>query len=242
MSAGKTLAIILGAGPGTGAAVGRAFAKDHAVALLARTPSTLDQVAKSITDAGGVAAPFACDASSPDSLKSAFTNIRAHFPNHQLKVAVFNVNAPFVLKPFLELSDKEMTTGIDLNIMGAFHFSQQVLPLMLEHKTGGTLIFTGATASLKGGAKFAAFAPSKFALRGLSQNLAREFGPQGVHVAHSIIDGLIDTSAVAKFAGEGAEASRISPEAIANAYVYLAQQDKSAWTQEIDLRPFAEKF
>lgn len=124
--------------------------------------------------------------------------------------------------------------------VGAFHFSQQAIPLLLPH--GGTLIFTGATASLKGSAKFAAFAPPKFALRALAQSLAREFHPQGVHVAHVVVDGIIQTPRVIKMWGEGEPDTRMDPDAMAASYVALAEQHKSSWTQELDLRPFSEKF
>ncbi|KAL8283611.1 hypothetical protein RQP46_005406 [Phenoliferia psychrophenolica] len=129
------------------------------------------------------------------------------------------------MKPFLELTASEMATGIDLNVMGAFHFSQLAIPYMLEappSPTGASLIFSGATAALKGGAKFAAFAPSKFALRGLS---------------------FIDTPALTQhFGPPKTEGERIAPDSIADAFVYLSQQDKSCWTQELDLRPSVEKF
>ncbi|KAM0756352.1 NAD(P)-binding protein [Meredithblackwellia eburnea MCA 4105] len=242
-AAAKTLAIILGAGPGTGQALGQAFAKKHSVALLARSAGSLDKVTESITSQGGDAAPFACDASSEASLKEAFKAIRDKFPEHQLKVACFNANAPFISKPFLELTQKDMTVGIDLNVMGAFNFSQLAIPLMLEHGNGGSLFFSGATAALKGSANFAAFSPSKFALRSMSQTLAREFHPKGIHVVHAIIDGFIDTPNLRKFMGEPKnEGDYIATSAIADTFVYLSEQDKSCWTQEIDLRPSVEKF
>lgn len=243
MASQKTLAIILGAGPGTGASLGSAFAKFHDVALLARSTGSLQAVADAITGQGGVAVPFTCDTTSAESVKSAFSEIKRKFPDHLVKVACFNASPPFVVKPFLQLSvEKDVTPGINISINGAFYFSQAVIPLMLEHQTGGTLLFSGATAALKSGARFAGFAPSKFALRGLSQSLAREFGPQGIHVVHTILDGLIDTPKVAQMMGAAKEGERLSPDAIAQAYVYLSQQDKSCWSQEIDLRPFAEKF
>ena len=127
---------------------------------------------------------------------------------------------------------------------GAFHFSQAILPLLLSStKTSQhppSLIFTGATASVKGSARFAAFATMKFALRAMAQSLAREFGPQGVHVAHAVIDGVIDIPRTKDWdLGEG---GKIAPEAIADAYWWLHTQPNTAFTWEIDLRPGREKW
>lgn len=172
--------------------------------------------------------------------------------------AVFNANNPFIMKSFLDVDPKkDLAPGLDLNVYGAVHFAQAVIPLLLAGG-GGSLIFSGATAALRGGNKLSAFSPSKFALRSLSQSLAREFGPQGVHVAHTILDGLIDTPAMHKRFGKGEEGKvsfkgceecartdlgvrqRLTPESIAAAYVYLAQQPKDCWTQELDMRPYSE--
>ncbi|KAM0792450.1 hypothetical protein ACM66B_005127 [Microbotryomycetes sp. NB124-2] len=242
MASKKTLAIVLGAGPGTGQAIGAAFSKVHdAVALLARRKETLDEVRDAIVKQGGNAEGFSCDATSKQSIEDAFEAIRSKWPDHGLKCAVFNANNPFIMKPFLELKDSDLKPGLDLNVYGAFYFSQKVIPLLLE-SGGGTLLFSGATAALKGSSKFAAFAPAKFALRGLSQNLAREFGPQGVHVVHVILDGLIDTPAIRERMGEGEPGKRLTPEGIAEAYVYLAQQPSATWSQELDLRPSSENW
>ncbi|GAA6037123.1 hypothetical protein JCM8097_008747 [Rhodosporidiobolus ruineniae] len=238
----KSLAIVLGAGPGTGAALAHAFASKHAVALLARNKDSLAKVADDVRKAGGDVDAFSCDVSSCDSLDSAFKQIKERFPMHPLKAALFNANSPFVVKPFLELEKKDLDPAVGVNIYGAYYFSQKVIPLLLE-SGGGFLSFTGATAALKGSAKFAAFAPTKFALRGLSQSLAREFGPQNIHVVHAIIDGIIATEAVKGYLGEdkGGD-SRIDPAAIASTLLHLAEQPKSCWTHEIDIRPSVEKW
>ena len=112
--------------------------------------------------------PFVCDASKPESIKSAFNEISQRFPNHLVKVAIFNVASPYVVKPFLELAPSDLETGLNINFLGAASFAKLALPKLLKAE-GGNLIFTGATASLRGGAKFSAFAPSKFALRGLGK-------------------------------------------------------------------------
>ena len=127
---------------------------------------------------------------------------------------------------------------------GAFHFSQAVIPLLQSStKTSPyppSLIFTGATASVKGSARFAAFATMKFALRAMAQSLAREFGPEGVHVAHAVIDGVIDIPRTKDW--DFGEDGKISPDAIADAYWWLSTQPKSAFTWEIDIRPGREKW
>ncbi|SGZ22380.1 BQ5605_C022g09481 [Microbotryum silenes-dioicae] len=243
MSTQKTLTVLLGAGPGTGAALGHAFAKETgAVALLARRMDSLQALAQEIREKGGVAEPFACDASNPESLTKAFGQIKEKWPDHQLKVAIFSVNNPFVRKPFLELTTKDMQTGLDIAVLGAFHFSQQVIPLLLE-AGGGTLLFSGATAALKGGVQMSSFAVPKFGLRCLSQSLAREFQPKDIHVAHVILDGFINTENLTRMFGEiKAPDTRLEPTAIAQEYVNLHRQHRSAWTLELDLRPFSETF
>ncbi|BGP54030.1 hypothetical protein JCM8202_003029 [Rhodotorula sphaerocarpa] len=240
----STLAVIVGAGPGLGAALARKFAGEHSVAVLGRTLQTVEDVAKEIRSGGGDANAFACDVTDQKSVHDAFEQIHQRWPSHSLRAALFNANSPFIMRPFLELSADDLRPGIDVPFWGAFHFSQKVLPLMLKGENpGGFLGFTGATAALKGSAKFAALAPGKFALRGLSQNLAREFGPQGVHVSHVIVDGIIDTERTRGMMGQAQDPdARMDPDAIAQTFLDLAHQPKSCWTQELDMRPYAEKW
>ncbi|BGP22790.1 short-chain dehydrogenase/reductase SDR family protein [Rhodotorula toruloides] len=239
----RNLAVVVGAGPGLGASLARAFAKrNHAVAVLARSEATVRSVAEDIRNLGGDAAPFACDVTRRESLDAAFAAIKKQWPDHQLKAALFNANSPFIMKPFLELKEEDVKPGVDVNFYGAFHFAQVTIPLMLE-AGGGFLGITGATAALKGSAKFAALAPGKFALRGLAQNLAREFGPQGIHVSHVIVDGIIETERVKGMMGEAKQPdSRLQPDAIADTYVHLAEQPRNCWAFELDLRPSVEKW
>ncbi|GAA6062037.1 hypothetical protein JCM10212_005022 [Sporobolomyces blumeae] len=242
MAANKSLTILLGAGPGTGAAIARAATREgSAVALLARSAQSLEQIADELKQAGGDAAPFSCDATSEASIAAAFDAIQQRWPDHKVDKAFFNATNPFIVKPFLELEPKDLKPGLDLNVYGAFYFSKKAVPLLLDNG-GGFLCFSGATAALKGSAKFAAFAPAKFALRGMAQSLAREFGPQGVHVSHVILDGLIDTDRVKGFAGQGEPGTRMSPDSIAESLLYLSKQPKDCWTHELDLRPSAEKW
>jgi NAD(P)-dependent dehydrogenase (short-subunit alcohol dehydrogenase family) len=154
-----------------------------------------------------------------------------------------------VRKPFLELTEDEFFAGLDVSARGAFLFSRAVLPLLLTGlKTSPqyppTLIFTGATASVKANALMSSFNTGKYALRALSSSLAKEFGPQGVHVSHAIIDGVIDIPRTKEWLKDhpaGADA-KISADGIADSYWYLHTQPRSTFTWELDIRPFVEKW
>ncbi|KAJ7570299.1 hypothetical protein O6H91_01G113900 [Diphasiastrum complanatum] len=174
------------------------------------------------------------DCSNSKSVTEAFEGV------HSLgcvEVLVYNTNTPFPspLSKFTNITAEAFQLSLTTPAMGAFYCVQQVLPGMLERKKG-TIVFTGATASIRGGAGFSELACGKFALRALSQCLAREFHPQGVHVAHVIIDGIISTQR------DKDDGKTLNANAIAEIYWQLHNQDKSAWTQELDLRPCCEKF
>ncbi|KAJ5159830.1 uncharacterized protein N7482_006834 [Penicillium canariense] len=194
--ASKGLAIIAGVGPGTGGSIARRFAQSYSVVLLSRTPSSYEPLVQEINSNGGQAIGISTDVSDADSVSSAFDQIEKQFPNSALAATIFNPGGGFVKKPFLQLTEEDYARALDSQAKGAFHISKRALPLLLKAKDSSpyppTLIFTGATASIKGSAQFAAFASAKFALRALAQSLAREFGPQGIHVSHTIIDGIID--------------------------------------------------
>ncbi|KAJ5620337.1 hypothetical protein N7510_004321 [Penicillium lagena] len=232
--ASKTLAVIAGVGAGTvsrvhslcyipsltsyqGASVARTFAKAYPVVLLARSPSSYEPVVKEINSSGGHAVGISTDLSDSNSVKAAFDQIAEKFPGAGLAAAVFNSSGTFVRKPFLEVTEEEYSTALDSQAYGAFAFAQRTLPLLLQAKGTSpyppTLIFTGATASVRGSANFAAFASAKFALRALAQSLAREFGPQGIHVSHAIIDGVIDIPRTKAYT-VAHEDGKLSPDAV----------------------------
>jgi NAD(P)-dependent dehydrogenase (short-subunit alcohol dehydrogenase family) len=145
-----------------------------------------------------------------------------------------------LIKPFPETTVGELRAIWEVGCLSAMLVAHEVVPAMAARRSG-TAIFTGATASVKGGGKFTAFASAKFALRGFAQALSREFGPSGVHVAHVILDGLIaEPQSVTRFGH--ATTTRMDPDEIAVAYLGLARQHSSVWSHEIDLRPFSEKF
>ncbi|CTQ54347.1 putative oxidoreductase [Roseibium album] len=153
-------------------------------------------------------------------------------------VLIYNAHR-FLIETFENTSPDDFEAVWRTDTLGAFVAAKTLLPSMLEE--GGTVLFSGATASTRGSARFSAFASAKFALRGLAQSLAREYGPQGIHVAHIVIDGLID-GGYAQQLYDVPSADCISPEALAREYLNLIQQPRSVWSHEIDIRPFNGKF
>jgi len=239
--------IVAGVGAGTGRSVALKFAKAYPVALLARNPANYESIVKEINASGGKAIGISTDVSSPQSVSDAFKEIEKEFQGKKLAAAVFNVGGKFIKKPFLELSLEEYEAGYDANGRGFYLFAQATLPLLLASVETSphppSLIITGATASLEGRATSASFASGKFALRATGQSLAREFGPKGVHVAHAIIDGVIDIPRTHGWpVNGGAPDGKISADAIADSYWYLHTQPRSHFTQELDVRPYVEKF
>ena len=235
---GKTAAI-LGVGPGLGAAVARRFAREgFAVALMARREESVAGVRGQIQDAGGSALPVSADATDPASVAAAFEEVRDTLGNPE--VFVYNAGA-FQMGGILDLSPEKFDECFKANCAGAFYAAQQVLPAMVEAGRG-TVLLTGATAALRGGARFSALAVGKFGLRALAGSMAREFGPQGIHVAHAIIDGQIDTPRLRETSPDREDHTMLSPDAIAETYWQLHLQDSTAWTLELDLRPSVESF
>jgi NAD(P)-dependent dehydrogenase (short-subunit alcohol dehydrogenase family) len=233
------VAVILGAGPGLGAAIARRFAReDFAVGLMARREESLSVAREEIEDANGTGMAVETDATDAESMVQAFDHVREGLGDPE--VFVYNAGA-FQMGSILNLTPEQFDDCFRANCSGAFYGAQQVLPAMLE-KGGGTIILTGATASLRGSANFAALATGKFGLRALAQSMAREFGPQGIHVAHVVIDGQINTPQLRESQPDREESTTLSPDAIAETYWQLHTQDPRAWTLELDLRPAVEKF
>ena len=233
------VAAVLGVGPGLGAAVARRFAREgFGVALMARREESLAPVREEIEGSGGDALSVAADATDPGSVASAFERVHAELGDPE--VFVYNAGA-FRMGGILEIPPEDFDACFRANCAGAFYAAQQVLPAMVE-RGRGTVLLTGATAALRGSARFSALAVGKFGLRALAQSMAREFGPQGVHVAHVVIDGQIDTPRVREMSPDREEDTMLSPEAIAEAYWRLHTQHRTAWTLELDLRPSVESF
>jgi len=244
MTSNAKTAAIVGVGPGLGRAAALRFAQGgFAVALMARSEEAASSVQAEIKEGGGVARPFACDASDEASVRAAFARAREELGDPE--VLVYNAGA-FQMGGVMQLSPADLERTWRINCLGGLITAQAVLPNMVE-RGRGTILFSGATAALRGSAQFASLAVGKFGLRALAQSMARELGPRGIHVAHVIIDGGIDTPRVrAMMAGrqgaQGAAPTLLSPAAIAETYWHLHTQDSSAWTHEMDLRPSVEKF
>lgn len=239
----KTAAIIIGAGDATGGAIAQRFAAGgHAVVCTRRTEAKLQPLITDIKDAGGDAYGFSSDARDEDAVIALFDQVEREIA--PIEVVVFNIGAN-VFFPISETTARVYRKVWEMAAFAGFLAGREAARKM-EPRGNGTIIFTGATASMRGAAGFSAFAGAKFALRALAQSMARELGPKGIHVAHSIIDGAIDTEWIkTNFPDRYAlkdEGGILDPDAIAEAYWQLHVQPKSAWTHELDLRPWMEKF
>lgn len=239
MTSSQPCTVVVGAGPGLGAALAERFAREgHAVALLARSAGHREAIIERIHAGGGRAQGYDCDVREPPSVATAFAHVRATLGDPD--VLIYNAGL-FAVGGLLELSPADFENAWRVNCFGGFLAAREVAPAMLE-RGRGTLLFTGATAALRGGARFAGLAVGKFGLRALSQSLAREFGPGGIHVAHVVIDGQIDAPAARARSPERRADSFLAPAAIADVYWQLHAQPRSAWTLEQDLRPSVERF
>jgi NAD(P)-dependent dehydrogenase (short-subunit alcohol dehydrogenase family) len=238
-------AIIIGAGDATGGAIARVFAAEGLTACVVRRATgveALEGLAASIRAAGHSARAFPGDARDEDFMIRLFDEVEAEVG--PVKVAVFNIGAN------VNFGIRDTTARVyrkvwEMAAFAGFLMGREAARVMVP-RGSGTIIFTGATASLRGGSGYAAFAGAKGSLRMLAQSMARELGPEGIHVAHSIIDGPIDTAFIRErhpdFDAAKAADLLLSPAAIAEAYVMLHRQPRSAWTHELDLRPWGEKW
>lgn len=231
------IALIVGAGSGNSAAFARALAADgYRVVLAARNIAKLDPLCAQIG-----AQAISCDATSVDSVRDLFASMHqaAGVPD----VVLYNASA-YTAGSIVNLDPALVLDSVMQTAYGAFLVAQQAA-IGMKQLGGGALFFTGATASVKGFPNFAPFAMGKFALRGLAQSLARELGPENIHVAHFIIDGGIASPGRdlgSEEAVSNANDAELEPDAIAHTYMAVLRQHRSAWTHEIDLRPWVENF
>ncbi len=225
-------ALIVGVGGGLSASVARTFTKAGIkVALAARRVAELAPLAKEI---GGKA--FACDATRHSEVVKLFADVEAAFGAPDVIV----YNASYRTRgPFVELDPAEVEKTLTVSAFAGFLVAQEAVKRMLPHKHGA-ILFTGASASVKGYAQSAPFAMGKFALRGLAQSMARELSPQGIHVGHIVVDGGIRSANRAEPPDK--PDSMLDPDAIAQTYLDLLRQQRSAWAWEIELRPWVERF
>ncbi len=226
------LALIVGAGSGLSASLARLFSRHGLqVALASRQP---DRLAGLCAETGAVS--FACEAAEPEEVAGLFDAVVASLGEPD--VVVYNASAR-ARGPLATLVPAEVARALAVSAYGGFLVAQQAARLMLP-KREGAILFTGASASVKGYPQSAPFAMGKFALRGLAQSMARELAPQGIHVAHFVIDGGIRNPG----RNEPADApdSMLEPDAIAESYWHVLNQRRSAWTWEVELRPWVERF
>jgi NAD(P)-dependent dehydrogenase (short-subunit alcohol dehydrogenase family) len=234
-------ALVVGAGDATGGAIARRFAREGLVACLTRrSADKLEPLLAQIRSEGGEAHGFASDARKEADVQTLVAQIEREVA--PIEVAVFNIGAN-VRFSVAETTERVYRKVWEMGALAGFLMGREVAKAMVA-RGHGTILFTGATASLRGSAGFAAFAGAKHALRALAQSMARELGPKGIHVAHVVIDGAIDTRFIAEnFPERYALKERdgiLAPDAIAENYWNLHRQPKSAWTHELDLRPWLE--
>ena len=235
--------LVIGAGDATGGAIARRFAREgYTACVTRRREASLAPLVNDIEAAGGRARAFGCDARDEDAMVALFDTVEAEVG--PVEVVVFNIGAN-VRFPVRETSARVYRKVWEMAAFAGFLTGREAARVMVPRQKG-TLIFTGATASLRGGAGFSAFAGAKFALRALAQSLARELGPEGIHVAHPVIDGAIDTAFIRdNFPERYALKDRdgiLDPDHIADQYWMLHRQPLDAWTHELDLRPWMETF
>lgn len=238
------VALIVGAGPGLGCALARRFGRaEMNVAMAARNARRLDTLAVECSGIGHHGRAYECDATDERSVQNLFRRVREEqgVPD----VVIYNAGA-FVERSILDTTAEEFEACWRVGCLGGFLVGRMAARVMVERSEqggpAGTILFTGATASLRGSARFHNLAVGKFGLRALAQSMARELHPRGIHVAHVVIDGRIRLPSVVEEIGGLVDDGLLDPAAIAEAYFQLWQQPRSAWTHELDLRPWIERF
>ena len=241
------VALVIGAGDATGGAIARRFAREgYTACVTRRSLDKLQPLLEQIRAAGGQAEGFASDARKDEEVVALIEQVESTIG--PIEVLVFNIGAN-VPSSILDETARKYFKVWEMACFGGFLNGREVAKRMVARQgegDKGTIIFTGATASLRGAANFGAFAGAKHALRALAQSMARELGPRGIHVAHVVVDGAIDTEFIrSNFPDRYALKEKdgiLNPEHIADSYWYLHSQPRDAWTHELDLRPWSEKF
>ena len=229
------LCVITGVGAGNGASFSRRFTREgYRVVMLARNLTYLETLAKEIP--GSVA--MECDVRDPDAIRDVFARIQEEIGT--VDTLIYNAGAG-EWASIMDTSLEGMQSSWATNTLGLVACAQQVIPSMTENGEGNIMVI-GATASLRGGAQSTAFASAKAAQRSVAQSMARDLGPKGIHVGYLIIDGIIDIERTRERFPDRADDFFMQPDAIADSVYALTQQDRSAWTFEIDLRPYGEKW
>jgi NAD(P)-dependent dehydrogenase (short-subunit alcohol dehydrogenase family) len=231
----KPVCVVVGVGPGNGAAFARRFDKDgYALALLARHDAFGRDLASQLAEARA----WACDVGDAAAVERVFTALRAELGEPE--VVIYNAG-PGVFGSFDDVSAKDLEDSWRVNTLGAFLVAKQVVPGM-KRAGRGSFIVIGATASRRGAARTAAFAPAKAAQRSLAESLARHLWPSGIHVALVVIDGVVDLERTRKMMPDKPDTFFVSPDDVATTAAFLASQPRSAWTFELEARPFGENW
>ncbi|SDE93162.1 SDR family NAD(P)-dependent oxidoreductase [Halorientalis regularis] len=228
-------AVIAGVGPGLGESIARRFAAEGCrVGLFARSESYLDDLAAELDETAGAGLAVPTDLTDPAAIADGFAAVREAFG--PVDVLVNHASAAS-WDGLTDISAESLDRALAVGPKAALHCSQEAVPDMLDGD-GGTVIFTGATTSVRGREGAVGFSAAKFACRGMAESMARELGPEGIHVAHVVLDGMIRPPD----AEVENDADSLDPDAIADSYWHLVEQDESAWTLELDLRPHVEAF
>lgn len=227
---------LVGVGPGLGAALARRFAQGYAVAIIARKAEYLKSLAAELRATGAQVLEVPADIGDRAQVEAAFTLIREQLGPPE--VLLYNAGSG-TFGTITDITPEQYEDSWRVNAYGAFLSAKAVVPDLIA-RGRGVIVFTGATAGVKAGPKSVAFGPAKFALRGLTQSLARDLGPKGIHVAWINVDGIIDIPG--RHYPQLKDEDLLKPEAIAETYWHIAHQDRSAWTTELEVRPFKEKF
>ena len=232
------VAFLTGAGPGLGASLVRRFAKEYAVAVNARNESFVKSLGDEIRASGGTALEVPGDIGDRDQVAGMFRSIRERLGPPD--VLLYNAGSG-AFGTITEITPEQFEASWRVNAFGAFLCAAECTPDMIS-RGRGIMLFTGATAGVKAGPRSVAFGPAKFAMRGLAQSLARDLGPKGIHVAWINVDGSIDIPGARGLKPSLQDGDFLKPDAVAETYWHLAHQDRSAWTMELEVRPFKEKF
>lgn len=235
MTANRKVAVVAGVGPGNGSALARRFAQaGHAVAMLARSRNSLDPLEREIEGARG----FECDVASAESVTRAFSRIEAELG--PVDALLYNAGSG-VFADVETITAEQFEQSWRVNAYGAFLCARQVIPDMKAGKSG-SIVFIGATASRRGGPRTAAFAPAKAAQRSLAESMARSLWPAGIHVSLIIVDGAVDLPRIRQMMPDKPDSFFVKPSGVAETAYRLTCQDPSAWSFEVEARPFAESW
>ena len=245
----RPVCLVVGAGSGIGKAVATRFAQGgYATAVARRSGQTIRDDVQEIRRTGDIdtdvpVLPYQCDAREEDQVLQLFDDVVQTLG--RVDVVIYNIGSN-ISYPIVETSARKFKKCWEMGCFSGFLVGREAARRMLKRNAGGTIIFTGATASTRGAANFSAFSTTKMGLRALAQSMARELGPRGIHVCHVIIDGVVDTPWIRKNFSDALEKLPVDgickPDEIAELYFQLSRQHRSAWTHEVDVRPYSERF